>query len=357
MKLYYVSLYYKVEVVTGANKRFDEIGKRLLSQYGEDFKCIVSSGEKPPWCQEKNVIEVPSFAGKFGRLKAWLNLSIMLSKARPGIVYSDFMPIPLHFNRHKHYQLIHDLRNFNEFKRGGLGALTAAFQKHQLKQADNTVTVSDFSASELVSYCDLHPKDIITSYNGVERKEVLAEHNRDIDVFYVATFESRKNHTKLLSALIQIEKSLNVVFIGRDLGLRKQLEREASEVIKLTNHTITFVESVTESELENFYLRSKVFCSPSHYEGFGMPLIEARQYRCVVACSDIDVFQEVTLGNAFFFDQSSESSIASILTDAIAYSEKENTRRNLISISEETTKYFSWDSISARLVDVFNKHI
>lgn len=354
MKLYYISLYYKSKVVTGANKRFDEIGKRLLSQYGQNFKCIVSSGEKPPWCHDKNLAEIPIFLGKYGRLKAWLNLSIMLCKAPPGIVYSDFMPIPLLFNRHMHYQLIHDLRNFNEFKRGGLGALTGSFQKYQLKKADKTVTVSNFSAAELVSCCDLERSDVITSYNGVERKLLLTKQNREIDVLYVATFEPRKNHTTLLKALYEIEKSLKVVFIGRDLGLREQIEREASEVVKLTNHTITFIDSVTESELESYYLRSKVFCSPSHYEGFGMPLIEARQYGCVIACSDIDVFQEVTMANAFFFDQTNKLSTARILTEAIFYSEQENAYRELLSMSKEITEHYSWDSITQRLVSVFD---
>ena len=144
MELYYISLYYKSNFVTGANKRFDEIGERLFKYLGAKFKCIVTSGQRPHWCPKENCIEVFQFRSKVGKLRSWLELSIILSQLPKGGVISDFLPLPIYIFRraHIHYQLIHDLRNFNKFKRGGLGHLTQRFQKSQLQSADKVITVN-----------------------------------------------------------------------------------------------------------------------------------------------------------------------------------------------------------------------
>ena len=45
-----------------------------------------------------------------------------------------------------------------------------------------------------------------------------------------------------------------------------------------------------------------VFISPSLYEGFGMPIIEAEAAGLTIACSNILVFREVANNKCIFFD-------------------------------------------------------
>jgi len=346
MNIYYSSLYYKNNHVTGANKRFDEIGKRLLKKYPSEFICLVTDNNKPKWCPEDNCYTIRGYNSKFQRILTWLSYSILLSKLPRGILINDFMPLPvLYFKKHIHFQLIHDLRNFEEFKRGGLGYLTSTFQKWQLLKADKIITVSNYTANMINKFCGKDKIDIIVSYNGVDGALKSSSLSRTIDILYIATFEERKNHIKLLKGLELYKGKLNVVFIGSDLGLKDKVRSESVILSKKFGHQINFHEQISEDELRDVYLSSKVFCSPSLYEGFGMPIIEAFQHGCKVVCSDIDVFREVTLNHAHFFDPLSPEDICKALHLSL---EQELNLLDLCS-SKDIVEYFSWDKISERL--------
>ena len=65
---------------------------------------------------------------------------------------------------------------------------------------------------------------IIVCHNGINPTdfEKTKEHIKDIDFLYIATFEERKNHKRLIDALsLYAIKNTNVkcILIGADLGL------------------------------------------------------------------------------------------------------------------------------------------
>lgn len=353
MNLYYCSLYYKNDHVTGANKRFDEIGMRLLESSTFNLVCIVTTGNRPAWCPKEKCIEISGFKSKFQRLRSWVNLSLLLWGLPKGVLYNDFQPKPTFFvlKRHKHFQLIHDLRNFDKFKRGGLGVFSAFFQKAQLKYSENVVSVSNYTTELVESLCSKRRESIITSYNGVSGSYEDGFKNREIDLLYIATYEERKNHAKLLEALNQIiHRKLNIVFVGSDLGLMNQVIDKANSVSVSAGHSFAFLEQISEEQLTDTYKKSKVFCSPSLYEGFGMPLIEAYKYGCLVVCSNIKVFREVTLNEAIYFEPTDVDDLKSTLESCfLNYDVLLNNEH-----AKKVTNYFSWDAITKRLIKDLN---
>lgn len=344
MNIYYVSLYYKKNHVTGANKRYDEIGKRLLSFKNTKLICIVTENNKPSWCPSENCFELPEYNSILTRLYIWFRLQIFLISQPKGIIVNDFMPIPIlsKIKGHKEFQLIHDLRNFNEFKRGGLGIFTSLFQKIQLRLVGRIVTVSDYSSGEISRLCGVESNKILTSYNGVDKKEYKSI-DRDIDVLYVATFEPRKNHINLIKAICLSDKPLNIVFVGSDLGMKDDIVEMTARIEKEAGHQFHFYEQLTEVELSDVYLRSKVFCSPSLYEGFGIPIIEAILYKCHVVCSDIPVFREITLDKCIYFDALDSAGIFHAIKSNL---HKESVDDELVKMIADR---FNWDSIAEEL--------
>lgn len=347
MNIYYASLYYKNDHVTGANKRFDEIGKRLIKKYKNKFKCIVTENNRPSWCPEGNCLTVSSYNSKIQRVITWFRFSVLMNSLSSGVFINDFMPTPIIFfrNKHKHFQLIHDLRNFDEFKRGGLGFLTSYFQKWQLSRVDKIITVSNYTANMLNKFCGKNKSDIIVSYNGVDGRVLSYKNKRDIDILYIATFEPRKNHISLLKALEIAKMPLNIVFVGSDLGLREKVREYSKYVSNKCEHKISFYEQISSDELDKIYSSSKIFCSPSLYEGFGMPIVEAYQHGCQVVCSDIEVFREVTLNRARYFNPKSAEDIYEKIFSALS----ETTDSDLSVIANEVVDFFSWDKIFDRL--------
>lgn len=348
ISIYFVSLYYDNSVVTGANNRFDEIGRRLHVDPRIDLKVIVSGKNIPRWCSEEACVSAPSFNSRIGRIWAFLWLSWYFLRVGRGIVVSDFMPIPLflRFGRHNHYQLIHDLRNFGVFARGGLGRLTSLFQKFQLRYSHNVLTVSEFSAHEIEMYCGIDKENICVSYNGINIDQFACPDSgdREVDILYVATFEARKNHENLVAALEAFEQDLNVVFVGRDLGLRAKIEGLAQE----SKQNIKFIDSLPCADLTALYRSAKVFVFPSFYEGFGMPLVEAMEHGCSLACSNLPVFQEIAGENAIYFDAHDPSSIAAAIKILLIESEQAQLQRR-IKLKQQASK-FDWEFIYSELL-------
>ena len=204
--LLFCSFYYRSNLKTGANKRFENIISSAVEYLFENQKIIVfiKQGNKSKYLLNDKIMvyEIPNFP-ILDRLLTFILYSIKLSSFNPLIVVSDFMPIPiLALSKHIHFQLVHDIRNFTEFKRVNYFSLAKLFQKRQWEKCQNIITVSNFSKNEIVQTCNVDPEDIFVSPNGINNayfKNQL-DVKPDIDILYVATFEKRKNHQFLLKA-------------------------------------------------------------------------------------------------------------------------------------------------------------
>ena len=53
-RVVYVSPYYDPAVISGANRRFDELTRRFARDLGANFTLVVAKGKTPPWWAQKN---------------------------------------------------------------------------------------------------------------------------------------------------------------------------------------------------------------------------------------------------------------------------------------------------------------
>jgi len=351
--LLFCSFYYRSNLKTGANKRFENIISSSLEYLLENQKIIVfiKKGNKSEYFLNDKIVvyEIPNFP-ILDRLLTFFLFSIKLSSFKPLIIVSDFMPIPLSaLSKHIHFQLVHDIRNFTEFKR--FNYFGRLFQKWQWGKCQNIITVSDFSKNELVKNCNIDSENIVVSPNGIDSSylKILTDVEPDIDILYVATFEKRKNHQFLLKALENYnkQKPIKVCLIGKDLGNRDFIKRSA-ELLN-NNVEIDFIDHInSERELIEFYDRSNLFISPSLYEGFGMPIIEAISRGCKVLCIDTEVFREVGGESVEYFSPDNTTELFKLILDNL-----DNKNRN--NVSREFLESYKWTNISKNLIDYFNK--
>ncbi len=156
------------------------------------------------------------------------------------------------------------------------------------------------------------------SYFGINEKifDVPKNAPKQYDIIYVGHFDKHKNHAPLIDALALMDKRLKVLFVGVDNGLQASLETRA-KALGLPNITFTTVRD--EAKVWELYTKSKLFVSPSLYEGFGMPTIEALALGLPVALSDIPVFHEVGSDLAAYFNPRDPHDIAEKLQAALAH--------------------------------------
>jgi glycosyltransferase involved in cell wall biosynthesis len=156
----------------------------------------------------------------------------------------------------------------------------AAWQRRLLpalaRRAMHVVTVSEFSRGELCELLGLAPERVTAVAGGVD-----AAFTADADpaparsalglgrpyVLCVASQTARKNLRALVPAARALAAAgVDVVVAG---GQRPQFAREQGlEELRLLGH-------VDDALLPGLYAGARAFVLPSHYEGFGLPVIEA----------------------------------------------------------------------------------
>lgn len=217
----------------------------------------------------------------------------------------------------------------------GVADLHAAWLK-VLAQSDGVIGISRAVAEEFAAWLAANPVqrerpfsidwfhlggDVV---NSIPSKGLPEDAGRVLEslttlptFLSVGTIEPRKGQAQTLSAfelLWEAGREVNLVFVG------KQGWKVEAFVEKLRNHPeigkrLFWLEGVSDEYLEKVYAASTCLIAASEAEGFGLPLIEAAQYKLPIIVRDIPVFREVGGGQAFYFTGSNPEDLAARIQD------------------------------------------
>ena len=119
----------------------------------------------------------------------------------------------------------------------------------------------------------------------------------------VGTLEPRKGQNKVLLAFEELWSNnidVNLVLVGKKGWMVENL------IDVIQNHPqlgkrLFWLNGISDEYLEKVYASSDCLIAASEGEGFGLPLIEAAQYKLPIIARDIAVFKEVAGQHAFYF--------------------------------------------------------
>ena len=97
-----------------------------------------------------------------------------------------------------------------------------------------------------------------------------------------------------------------------------------------------------------------MFCFPSFYEGFGIPILEAMAQKVPVIASDIPPHREIAEEAAVFFDPHNAEDLSRKILKLI---EDENLRSRLIVRGAEQIKKFSWKKTAEKIISIIEKTV
>ncbi len=169
-------------------------------------------------------------------------------------------------------------------------------------------------------------------------------------VLAAGTLEPRKNLERLLAAWDALEPGVRD---AHDLVLVGPTGWEADAILaRASSAGVRVAGFVSDEELAALYAGCAVFCYPSLYEGFGLPVLEAMCAGAPVVTSNISSLPEVAGGAALLVDPLSSEAIArglaSLLTDAAE-------RTRLAAAGRARAAQFSWERTAAGLRDVLRR--
>ena len=181
-------------------------------------------------------------------------------------------------------------------------------------------TVSNTVRDEIIKAYGIAPGHISITPNGIGQSMLDAGSGADIKepvILSVGSFNKRKNHHSLVKAFCNsnLGSRYRLVITG---DRNKVFSDTGLDDAQLADGNITLLKGLSEAELAHTYRTAKVVVSLSHYEGFGIPLLEGIYYGCNIVCSDIPVYRELYNDVAFFCLPDDETDVVAAITAAMA---------------------------------------
>lgn len=259
---------------------------------------------------------VDSLSQQFRSARLWtpchhrlerLALSLELARHRLDLLHSpDFIP-PLRGAR-RHVITVHDLTFIHypqyltaESRRYYNGQIETA-----VRQADHILVDSEATRRDLIDILSVPQGKITVHMLGVDPqfRPLTAEQTEPARaalglppqyILFVGTFEPRKNIAGLLQAyhdlLTTLPDAPPLVLVGRP-GWNFEQTLAQAESLKLGERLI-WHSAVSDEQLPAVYNMALALVTPSFYEGFGLPALEAMACGTVPVVSDRSSLPEI----------------------------------------------------------------
>lgn len=119
-------------------------------------------------------------------------------------------------------------------------------------------------------------------------------------ILLVGTVEPRKNHELMLNSFDKLleDQNINLVIAGKR-GWNIDEIAARIETHQYFNTRVFWVQNATDSEISRLYEHSFLTANLSHYEGYGLPVIESLSHGCVTLCTSGGAMEEVALNAAY----------------------------------------------------------
>lgn len=237
--------------------------------------------------------------------------------------------------------------------------------QQSLKWTDLILTISESSKQDIVHYLNVDPERICVTplasrYDSISLTEGLMEQtlktvNYDFSkpyILFVSTLEPRKNIIALISAFNQLKQQYKIehqlVLIGQK-GWKYQSIFAAIEESPWQNE-IHHLNYLSDEIVALFYAKADVFAYPSHYEGFGLPVLEAMTLGAPVVTSNTSSLPEVAGDAALLIEPNDAIGLAEALLQVITNSQLRNM---LIEKGKERAKLYSWENTAKATLQAY----
>lgn len=283
------------------------------------------------------------------------SLPLYLWREKIDLFISPDGMIPL-WGKTTHLPVIHDLNYKHQPKNLDIiaGSYMRYFYPKFAHRAKRVATVSNFCREDIAQTYQLpHEKiDVVPNayrkhfkaLNPTQKEEVRGKYNNGKPYFlYLGALNPRKNLEGLLNAFALYrddggDKELLIV------GERMRWTRDIEEAFRSNPHqaAITFTGRLEDQDLAQVLAAAEALCLVSHFEGFGIPILEAYACQTPVICANNTAMPEVAGEGALLVDSRDIQSIKKALQKI----DDEQVKAELIAKGQEQKQKYSWERSS-----------
>lgn len=233
---------------------------------------------------------------------------------------------------------------------------------HGAHIADRIIAISEETKADLINCLGEKEERIDVVYQGCNpvfhhevNEEELCRTKKKYALpsqfmLIVCAIEKRKNHELILKAMTDPRIDLPLVIVGRPSEYKKELQ-EIIQKYHIENRVI-FVQEVATQELPALYKLATLFVYPSHYEGFGIPVLEALTMGVPVITSKGSCMMETGGDAALYVNPKDSDELADTIYNVLT---NETLRESMVTKGLRHAEKFSDESIAKNLYAVYRK--
>lgn len=253
--------------------------------------------------------------------------------ARDGVLWGPHGTLPMSL-RSPAVATLHDFTSITMPGRHRLKTIFSfnVFIGRSLEIANRIAAVSRSVADEAIRGFGVAPGKIEIVPNGVDEFFSPGEAATEEDfILFTGTMEPRKGLGDLIAAWRSLPQPRPKLVLCGDAGWGVGIEREPG--IEITGF-------VTRDRLRELYRRALVFVYPSHYEGFGIPPLEALSCGAPVIATRTGAIPEYAGGVALLVPPQDPGALADALRRLL---ESRELRAELRARGPERASHYRWD--------------
>jgi len=262
----------------------------------------------------------------------------------------------------QHKMLVHDLipKIFPDYLDNWRKYFYFFLTQKAIRQADEIVTVSEWSKKDIHKFLDIPLSKIRAAYPSVG-DEFFEPSSSDKDnkildkygvsgryIFYIGGFDFRKNVPGLLEAFTKLlEKykinDISLVLGGEDKSRFSRLFTNVNEEIEKfgLGGKVNLIGFVKQKDLPTLYRNCELFVLPTFYEGFGLMALEAMASGAPTAVSKTSSLPEVGGDAVLYFNPHDTDEMARVMGKVLR---NNKLRLRLAEKGKARAKKFSWKS-------------
>lgn len=371
MKVCFITAFFH-PVVGGAETHVLEIAKELIKK-GHEVEVFTSD------LTRDGKIELPeeAYQGiKIRRFKTWFKMGDFASffpGVFKGIKKSDADIFHVHAYRHPFNFIVNSTDkpclltpHWPNYPKGlrkwyadiMISLFDKFFGSYLLNKFDKLLMVSgnesewfikkfniDKSKFELTPNCI--PKNYLNLRNKTRFKKKYDIRNNEIMILSL----SRLHKSKGLDQVIKVSKHFPDIkfFIAGEGEYKQELQNLISE---LNIKNVIFTGSLTEEDKLEAYAAADIFIHPSHFEAFGIVILEAMSQGCAVIASNKGGMPWVVDKAGLLFEDNDLDDLK-IKLGLLVRDKK--LRNNLSRLGRERARNFTWDKIANKIERVYKE--
>lgn len=237
--------------------------------------------------------------------------------------------------------------------------------KSCLQWTDLILTISESSRNDAIEYLQVEPEKVYVTplasryhqnyLSGENIQQLEQKVKYDVCkpyILFVSTIEPRKNINTLVAAFNILKSQHKVeqqlVLVGKKGWNYEPIFADIEN--SPWKHEIHHLDYLSDELVALFYSKADVFVYPSHYEGFGLPVLEAMTLGAPVVSSNTSSIPEVAGDAAILIDPQDPVQLAEAVLQVISDTQL---RQELIEKGKVRAKLFSWERTARETLNAY----